>query len=396
MRNRFWCVVVLVGCATTQSGGAGPGGMPESCSGDLGSGEASAKLATFVDAAGAFMGGVAALDGQLGTACRNLGGDLRMSAAELEASGTDTASVCAQVAARVQAEMEKARAEASIEAKLEIVEPVCTTKVEEYKRCIERCEPRVVRPGYVDYHCEGGELRGGCSAQCTGSCASSVQGQCAGACEGICSGGCSGTCNGICEGECSARLPNGQCAGSCRGTCRGTCSAGCTGSCSGQCVAQAQAACRGECRGGCSVDFQAPVCTGHIVPPEVRTECRQSCDTFCISHQECTPGMARLVVDASGATAAASRVSAVVQAVAARMPEIHALSHRLQDLRDAGAVMVKSADDAVAAATQMGGRAALCVAEIAGSLPGAVARLGGAFQVTVKITVSFGADVVVY
>jgi hypothetical protein len=138
------------------------------------------------------------------------------------------------------------------------------------------------------------------------------------------------------------------------------------------------------------------VCTGHIVPPEVRTECRQSCDTVCVSHQECTPGMARLDVDASGAAAAASRVSGVVQAVAARMPEIHALSHRLQDLREAGSVMVKSADDAAGAASQMGGKATLCIAEIAGSLPGAVARLGGAFQVTVKITVSFGADVVVY
>src|SRR5262249_5716328 len=163
MRNRFWCVVVLVGCATTQSGGAGPGGMPESCSGDLGSGEASAKLAPVVDAGGGVLGRGGAAAGPAGAPGRDAGGGALTvgAAAELEASGTDTASVCAQVAARVQAEMEKARAEASIEAKLEIVEPVCTTKVEEYKRCIERCEPRVVRPGYVDYHCEGGELRGG-------------------------------------------------------------------------------------------------------------------------------------------------------------------------------------------------------------------------------------------
>src|SRR5215468_7956571 len=119
MRSGFWCVVVLVGCATTQSGGAGSSGLPEACTGDLGAGEAQAKLATFVDAAGAFIGGVAALDGQLGAACRHLGADLQMTPAELEASGTDTASVCTQVAARVQAEMEKARGEASIEAKLE-------------------------------------------------------------------------------------------------------------------------------------------------------------------------------------------------------------------------------------------------------------------------------------
>ena len=397
MRNHVVGLVVLVGCATTQRGGGPPpGGLPSACSGDLGQGDAQVKLAVFLDAAGAFMAGAADIDRRLGVACRNLGRDLQMSAGEMETAGPDTASVCGQVAARMKSELDKARAEASVEAKLEIVEPVCTTKVDEYKRCIERCEPKVVRPGYVDYRCEGGELRGGCSAQCSGSCAVDVHGQCSGACEGTCSGSCGGTCNGFCEGECTQRLANGQCAGACRGTCRGTCSATCTGTCEGHCVVSGQASCRGECRGGCSVDFQAPVCTGHIVPPEVRTECRQSCDTVAVSREECTPGVAKLEVDASGAVNAAARVGGLAQAIAARIPEIHALSHRLQELKDSGEVMVKSADDAVQAAGQLGANASVCMAEVATSIPRAVASVGSSFSVSMNITVSFGAEVIVY
>lgn len=382
------------GCFATlgdpNSGGGGGGGasLGNQCRGDFGSDEAGRQFTTFLQASAAFIDTSNDIEARMRAACQNLGTDLAMSSAEMAVNGNTTLAVCNQVSAKIRAEMDAIRATPSVKARFETTEPVCTTKIEEYRSCIERCDVKVVREGRVEYRCEGGELRGSCNAQCSGQCAVDVQGQCSGSCEGTCSGGCNGVCNGTCEGECTARDGEGRCTGTCRGTCRGTCSGGCTGSCSGRCVASAQAACSGECRGGCSVEFQRPVCTGRIVPPEVKTECRQMCDSVQVSHQECTPGEARLIVDASGAAEAAERAQRVTAAVAARVPEIVALGHRLGSLRQAGQAMIDNVGGFASTVGAIGGNAILCSAEAAAALPRAVSNVSVSFQVSVEVSAS--------
>jgi hypothetical protein len=377
------------GAATGAGGAEGQASLlGGSCSADWGEDEAARSFGAFVLATNTFIGTANDIETRLRNACRGMGSDVGMAAGELEGN---TKQVCSAVAARMKSEM-RAAASARVETKVIVTEPVCTVKVDEYRQCIERCEPKVIREGRFEYSCQGGELRGGCSASCSGRCAVDVQGSCQGSCEGTCSGGCSGTCNGVCDGECSARGPNGQCAGSCRGTCRGTCSAGCSGTCSGKCVVSASASCSGECRGGCSVQWQAPVCTGKIVPPEIRTECRDVCETVQVSRRECTPGEVKVVVDASAVAEAAERSRRVFSAVEHRLPEIRAALRQFEALRASGEAMVRYAGYFGSIIPQIGANAFLCVAGAAAELPKAVSQVSVSFQVSVEVSASVGAS----
>ena len=380
-------LATLSACLFPGAGGQGGGArsLPPSCRGGFGDSDDARAVATFLEASDTFVATAGEIDGRLNGICRQFGADLGMSSAEIDAAAGATLHVCNQVTGRLRGEMAAIRA-ARIKARLETTEPVCTTRIDEYRQCIERCDTKVVREGRFEYRCEGGELRGGCAAECRGQCAARVEGRCDGACEGVCSGGCSGVCNGVCEGTCAVRGPDGHCAGSCQGTCRGSCSAGCSGSCSGQCVLSAQASCQGECRGGCSVEFREPVCTGRLIAPEVRTECRESCETVRVAHQQCTPGEARLIVDASEAAEAAARANRVSFAVASRLGEIRALGGRLLDLRDAGELMVRTGGGFASGMVRLTADAFACTALAAAELPRAANQVSVSFQVTVAFS----------
>jgi hypothetical protein len=386
------CLWTLCVSACVLPGGVGPVGPHAahgSCRADVVSGgdETAREFATFLEATDTFITTAGEVDRRLLQTCREFGSDLGMGDGELDAAGAGTMAVCGQVTARVRSEMAAIR-RAKVRAQLVVTEPVCETRVDEFRRCIEKCEPRVVKEGRIEYRCEGGELRGRCDGECNGRCAAQAQGQCGGACEGTCTGECSGVCDGICEGECAARGPDGRCAGACRGTCRGTCTAGCSGQCNGRCIVEVRAACGAECRGGCSIEYTEPVCTGRIVPPEVRTECRELCDSIRVSRQVCTPGSARLVVDASEVQKAAHDTNRIVHGIAARMPEIRAIGSRLYTLRDAGAIMLRTSAGFASGAASLGAAAVACAAQEAVELPRAVNQVSVAFQVTVSFSAS--------
>jgi hypothetical protein len=375
------------GGGAVSGGGAGGAGasVSDAClSAEYGASANAQAFGAFMTASGAFVRAASEIDATLVGACRGLGSDLGMTDAELTANGADTAAVCAAVNAKVRAEVDAMRT-AEIRTHVESTPPVCKTRVDEYQQCIRRCEPTVVREGRIETQCTGGELRGSCGAQCTGRCAVEVDGQCGGACEGTCQGGCTGMCEGACQGTCASRDAQGNCHGACQGTCYGRCSAGCTGSCQGRCEVSAQASCGGECRGGCSVEYQAPVCTGRIVPPEIRTECRESCDTVQVSTRECTPGQTRIIVDGTAAAEAAARARRLSDAVASRGSAILALGARVRELAAAGSVMVRNGAGFARSTVELGGSAALCAAQAVVALPVATARV----SVAVNVSVSF-------
>lgn len=383
----------MVGTDTTVgtggTGGAGAtnssGGATDACaSASYGATQDAQSFSAFMIAAGSFARAAGDIDSTLVSVCRGLGTDLGMTDAEINANGTDTRAQCTAVNGKLQSEIAAIRA-ARLTTRVERTEPVCKTRVQEYRACIQRCEPRVVEQGRVEYQCQGGEMRGSCGASCSGRCAVEVNGQCGGACEGTCSGSCTGQCNGICEGTCSSRDAQGNCTGTCQGTCRGRCSAGCTGSCQGRCELSGQASCSGECRGGCSVEYQAPVCTGRIVPPEVRTECRESCDSTQIEYRECTPGQTRIVVDGTAAADAMARSQRVQTAVSARVPQITAIGARVADLGQAGEALVRNGAGFARSAFSLGAAAAVCSAQAVAALPIAVARVNVAVSVSVSV-----------
>lgn len=369
-------------------GGGAAAGIPDSCTAaEYGASENAQSFSAFLVASAAFIRAAGEIDTQLVGACRALGTDLGMSDAELTANGADTRSICTAVNTKVRGEYDFIRS-AQIRTHVESTPPVCKTRVDEYTQCIQRCQPTVVREGRVETQCTGGELRGACGASCTGRCAVEVNGSCGGACEGTCSGGCTGVCEGACQGTCASRDAQGNCHGACQGTCYGRCSAGCTGSCQGSCELSGQASCQGECRGGCSVQYTQPVCTGRIVPPEIRTECRESCDTVQVSSRECTPGQTRIIVDGTAAAEAAERARRLSDAVAARGSTIISLGARVRELGEAGTVMVRNAGGFARSTTQLGAAAAACSLQAVAALPAATARV----SVAVNVSVSFQAS----
>jgi hypothetical protein len=145
----------------------------------------------------------------------------------------------------------------------------------------------------LSVRCEGGELKGECSAECTGTLECSAE---AGATV-ECSGTCEGTCEGSCDGTCSVENTDGSCAGQCEGTCEGECG--------GTCVAEveAEASCTGTavCEGECSVEMEAPSCEGELAAPtcEVEGECAADCSATAEAKAECTPPAIVIEADAS-------------------------------------------------------------------------------------------------
>ncbi|MFO0604429.1 MAG: hypothetical protein U0324_14695 [Polyangiales bacterium] len=386
------CALSLGLCACMDDGSpASPdGGVTglEDCRGDFGTSTASLQIEAFIAAVDSFSTQAAEVDTGLRAECRAIAIDLGAQASELvaTASETETAVACRRAAELIRTEMTAVRGAPGVTLTIEAAPPRCEVDVEAYSNCVGSCDA-TFRPGMAELTCEGGEVRGGCSAECTGRCAVDATATCSGACEGTCAGSCTGSCVGTCDGTCAARDAEGACNGACVGTCRGTCSAGCTGACSGQCVAMASGRCEGECRGSCSASFTRPRCTGRAVAPRADVDCRASCDARVNARTQCTPGQVALRVDGLAAGAPLSGRSDRLRAtLAAHYGNVVAAGVRLRALAAAGALVVDSSRRVPAAVASLGLRAATCSTTAAQSVALAVPRVQVSLQASVQVS----------
>jgi hypothetical protein len=352
-------------------GGSSPGGveLSGSCSGDFGAGAAAKKLDAFVGATKRFSAEVSELSGGLATVCKEMGRELGLSDGAMAPSGgtPKVKAACDAVAARLRADIGELRGSAGLRLAVVTTPPVCKVSVDAAADCYAKCEADV-DPGGVTLECEGGELRGGCSAECTGTCAVEASASCEGTCEGSCSAGCSGTCRGECSGECAARNAEGACEGSCSGGCEGTCDGGCSGTCEGTCVAEVSGECSGECRGGCSVELTEPTCTGEVRAPEVSAECDASCDASLDAEATCEPGQVTVVAEVSAESNVDEQV-ARLEAALRRLPRVLTFQAKLARLRGAGEAMVEAGKGLPEAVAGLGMNAVQCANSAIGSLP---------------------------
>jgi hypothetical protein len=381
------------GTGGLSGGGVGDlaGGGQTSCTGDFGTTEAAGKLEAFLSATTKFTSTADELQNSLRDSCRQMGAELGIPESEMAASGgtPEAKAACDAVAAKLRSELSDLRGSARLRIAIVATPPVCEVRIDAYAQCAGSCDASFT-PGSAEIHCEGGEIRGGCSAQCTGSCSVTASGSCSGSCEGTCSASCTGVCQGNCEGTCRTRAADGSCNGACQGTCQGTCSAGCTGSCQGQCVAQAQASCSGECRGGCSVQMTEPRCTGTITPPAVSAECQASCDASLNAEAECTPGSVEVTVTGRVATNLEERVNHLKAAIRIGLGNILAAKLKLERLARSADAIGRTARDLPGAVATLGLGAASCVTSAAAALPRATASISVSVEVSASVSGSVG------
>jgi hypothetical protein len=372
---------------------SGGGGLGAECRGDFGTNAAARKLEAFLSATNTFVTTATDLETTLFEACTRMGGDLEIPAAEMQGSAQvpRVKAACDRVAQQIQADWNAiASSGAGIQINVQATPPVCEVRVDGYARCAGECDASF-DPGEATIQCEGGELRGECSAECRGSCSVQASGQCSGSCEGTCQGGCSGSCQGVCEGECATRGSDGQCNGRCSGTCRGTCSAGCSGSCEGQCVAEVTGSCQGECRGGCSVEFQEPTCTGTVRPPRVEAECQASCDARLEAEAECRPGEARVDIQGGLSPEAEAKAARLRAAFEHGFGSVQLVAKKLERLGRAGARMIEVGAEVPGAVGALGLAAAGCATQAVALLPQATAKVSVSIEVSASLSASTSA-----
>ena len=364
MRNQkmgLGAMVLLTSCGILPGGG-GLLNMSATCSGDLGGTAGAQKVESFIAAAGAFATASAELQTGLLNACRQIGHDLAIPDSELGAGDSPEAlrTACTRVSNQLRTDLTEIRAAGGLRVELVTVAPHCEVSIDAYGRCAGECDASFT-PGSAQITCEGGELRGGCSAQCTGQCAVDVSGRCDGVCEGTCAG--SSTSGGACSGACQ-----------------------------GRCVARASGSCGGECRGGCSVAFTEPRCTGRVTPPRVSADCRASCDARLSAQATCTPGRAELTITGNVATNLQEKVSHVQAALRGGFSQILLLRSRLERAASSGAAVVRSAQDLPGAIGAVGAQVTACAGVAASGLVSAVASVNVSVQVSVQVSGSVSAN----
>lgn len=365
------------------------GEIAPACSADFGATAVANELETFLDATAEFATAASDLEEDLVDACEDMAAELEIPPEALEGQPNQpwVQAACAPVAARIRAELSGLRVDANLGVRVAASPPRCEAEFSAYAACVGRCDAKV-DPGALDVQCEGGELRGYCSARCTGSCAVDVDGACRAACEGACSGGCSGVCDGVCEGRCSVPRPDGSCAGRCEGVCRGTCSAGCSGDCDGQCVARGQAECDGECRGGCSVAYEEPYCTGTYRAPSASAECNAACEAQIDARVDCEPGRVDVAIDGSVSSNVPERVARLRAAIEGGMPAVLRAQAQLGRLAASGKLVVQSIGGLPQAVADLGLGAGACAAQAVALLPRATASVSVSLEVSATLSAS--------
>lgn len=350
--------LALTGCAIPPSQRGGAATIPPTCGGDLGASAAAQRVEAFVVSVSQFTDSANQLNLQLLTGCRQMAGALEVPVADIAAAAAapnPTEALCARAAQQLRDDLAALRGGVAARAEVTATPPVCRVSVDAYAACAAGCDATFT-PGEVEVQCEGGELRGSCSATCTGRCAVEVN----------------GTCSGTCEGSCSAYDTQGRC----------------TGTCQGRCVAAATGACTGECRGGCSVRFTEPVCTGHVRPPRIDADCRAACDARLDARATCTPGELRLALGADVSADAAARAARVQAAIAGGFRTVAGLRAQLERTAASGAEMARAAEGLPRAVGELSAGAAACAYAASQAAASAVASVNVSVRVSVSVSAS--------
>lgn len=342
------------------AGPRGPEPLTGACTGDLGASAAAQKVEAFIVASNQFVTASAELSTSLHDGCRQMGDALQIPRAELaamSASPDRTRLVCERVSRQLRDDIAAIRAAVNVHAESTVVPPRCEVSIDGYARCVGECDAQYT-PAVAEIQCEGGEIRGGCSASCTGRCAVEVN----------------GTCNGTCEGSCTAFDAQGNC----------------TGVCNGRCVTQASGTCGGECRGGCSVAFTEPRCTGRVRPPRLEAECRAACDARLDAQARCTPGEVSLRVTGDIAPDLGARIQRVQAALAGGYRTVSGLRARLERVATSGAELSRTANEVPSALGAAGAGAVACAVGAGQIVAAAMSNVR--VSVDVSITVSASAS----
>lgn len=359
MRARAGMIQLLMcvmGCQAL-GGLGGRASVSGSCSGDLGATAAAQKVEAFVGSAAAFHQSATELNNGLRDGCMQIATALEIPQSELSGGeGPEgTRRICERASRQLREEITSLRASGHLSMRLDVQPPRCDVSVDAYGRCAADCDVNY-RPGSAEIRCEGGELRGTCSAQCTGSCAVEVN----------------GTCNGTCEGQCSATDAQGRC----------------TGTCQGRCVAQASGSCGGECRGGCSVAFTEPRCTGRVQPPQMNADCRAACDARLSAQASCQPGRAVLAIDGAVASDLEARVRRVRAALGSGFGAVLMVKERVERTARTGEALARAIAELPSAAQGVGVAAVACAASSVAAVTESVASVNVSVQVSVQVSAS--------
>jgi hypothetical protein len=357
-RKTSFAFLVLLTTGCPMGLGGGTLGISGACSGDLGATAAAQKIESFIRSSNDFAAASTELANSLHDGCRQMGDALEIPRDELgrmSASPDRVRLVCERVSRQMREDLTAIRGAANLRVEAAVVAPHCEVSVDAYARCAGECDVNYT-PGTAQIQCEGGELRGSCSASCTGRCAVEVN----------------GACNGTCEGTCSARDAQGNC----------------TGTCAGRCVAQASGTCGGECRGGCSVAFTEPRCTGRVRPPQVNADCRAACDARLDAQATCTPGSAALRVTGDVSTDLAARVQRVQAALAGGYVNVIGLRAKLERVAQSGAELTRAAGELPNAIGAAGAAAATCAVSAGAIAAQAMSSVRVSVDVSVQVSAS--------
>jgi hypothetical protein len=356
MQKSVWALGGLLVMAAGCTGGFGRGSASISgaCRGDLGGSASAQKVEVFIASAAEFTAAAAELQTGLYEACASMGRDLGIPAGELGTPGVEgTRVACERVSRQLRADLTDIRAAGDLRVELAVRPPQCEVSLDAYGRCAAECDASFT-PGQANLRCEGGELRGGCSAQCTGTCAMDVSARCDGTCEGVCNGTLSGDrCDGVCQGRC---------------------------------VSQVSGQCSGECRGGCSVEFQQPRCTGTVTPPQASADCRAACDARLDAHATCTPGGAVLNITGNVSTNLEEKVRRLRAALAGGFGQVLVLRGRVERVARSGAALSRSIGELPGVARSVGISAAACATSAVASTAQAMASVNVSVQVSVQVS----------
>lgn len=343
-------------------------GFSSQCRGDFGANAAANRFESFMRATADLHDAAASAQRTMLEACQQMGRTLEMPESQLAKSGIEgTRDVCTLVAERIRAEMQAVNEASQTTVELRTQPPRCEASFDAYASCAARCDASI-EPGELEMRCEGGELRGQCSASCSGRCAVDVEASCR------------GTCEGACEGACSVRAADGSCAGQCDGTCHG------------RCVADVSGQCQGECRGSCSVEWQEPYCTGDYRPPQVSAECRAACDAQVEATMECHPGRAELVVSGGPDAETQARAERLRTAVAQGLATVMTTRERVQRLQESGRVVMSQLRELPSAIREVGISAAACSAGALADIEESLAAVSVTAEVSVSVSASFSAS----
>lgn len=337
--------------ASTIAGIAGAVACPELSGGGSALGvrytakaELNAKIGAFVQAAKDLQRLSVQMDAEVTNACRKIGADLGVPAAQMqprENVGASTAA-CGAVKAKIGALLQ-----GGVKLETKYTPPKCEVDAQARASCDARCQVEV-DPGEIVAKCEPAKLSGRC--------------------QGTCKGQCDGRCEGTCNGECTAKDAQGRCVGQCKGTCQGKCDATCHASCQGT--------------------WQAPKCEGKVTPPKVDADCKASCSASVEFSARCT--RPQLEIEASSNAQALAKLIASLRVnlpvlITAQVKLGREVAGEIQTLVRLGGQLRGQLQGA-------GQKAVACVSAAASAVGTAAASVNVSVQASVSVSASASAS----